>query len=451
MRFETLKNWKIKSKIKFLTFLAPITFLLLYFLYIMPVVEKNYVSEKRREIRNVVETAYGVIETFHSKFKKGELTEEEAKTKCKEMLTSLRFEGNNYFWMFNYDGIMVMHPLKPELIGTNCLGNKDSNGKLFFVESQQKAKSKGAGYVSYMWPKPGKTKDVPKESYIKGFASWEWILGSGIYIDDVEEELTAITRDVLIIVIILSVVILLVGFYISKILTDPVEKLTDASSRVAQGDTDIHLVNDNTDEIGKLTRNFNDMVAKIKIQLDYLQALAVPVFIIDKEYEIQYINKVGAKLVGDTQENIVGTKCYDRFKSDDCNTEKCACAQAMKKNDQITEETVARPNGGRYDIQYTAGPVKDQNGNITGAIESIVDVSEIKEMYHYLNRSTGTLLEAMNKFKEGDLSVSVTSEKEGDDIAKMYDGFNQSVNNIRSMILRVRDAVEATASASSQI
>ena len=84
--------------------------------------------------------------------------------------------------------VMVMHPVKPELDGKDLSAIADPAGKKLFVEFVDTVKSSGAGFVAYQWPKPGAEQPVPKISYVKGFAPWGWVIGSGIYIDDVAAE-----------------------------------------------------------------------------------------------------------------------------------------------------------------------------------------------------------------------------------------------------------------------
>jgi methyl-accepting chemotaxis protein len=87
---------------------------------------------------------------------------------------------------------MVMHAIKAEMDGQNLSDYKDPDGKGLFVEMVEVCKSSGAGYVDYLWPKPGFSKPVQKTSYVKLLPEWGWIIGSGIYLDDVEKEISHI-------------------------------------------------------------------------------------------------------------------------------------------------------------------------------------------------------------------------------------------------------------------
>jgi hypothetical protein len=96
----------------------------------------------------------------------------------------MRYEDDGYFWINDMSNIMVMHPIKPALEGTDLAGLKDPTGKFFFQEFIKVVKADGEGYVDYYWPKPGAEEPVLKYSHVEGFAPWGWIVGTGVYGDD---------------------------------------------------------------------------------------------------------------------------------------------------------------------------------------------------------------------------------------------------------------------------
>jgi methyl-accepting chemotaxis protein len=123
----------------------------------------------------------------------------------------------------------------------------------------------------------------------------------------------------------------------------------------------------------------------------------------------------------------------------------------MKLNTIQSAKTTARPNSQDIPIVYTGAPRKDKDGNLTGAIEFVTDITDAKEQEKYLERSVNTILTEMELFANGDLTASLIPEKDGDIIANLYAGFNKSVQNIGRLINSVMEAVQATASAANQI
>jgi len=248
--------------------------------------------------------------------------------------------------------------------------------------------------------------------------------------------------------VVLAVVL---GFFISKIISNPLNKLTDATLKVSNGQTDVVVAIESKDELGVLAENFNAMVEKIEMQIQYMANLPTPVMIVDKEFNVTYMNKMGAQVVGKTQESCSKEKCYNLFKTEHCNTSECRVRQAMEQKSVRSGETIARPQGRDIHIMYTGAPVVDRSGKLVGGLEFVADITEAKEMQNYLTRTTNTLLVEMDKFAEGDLTVEVVPEKETDDIGRLFQGFNKSVQNIKRIVESVKDAVEATASASTEI
>jgi len=242
-----------------------------------------------------------------------------------------------------------------------------------------------------------------------------------------------------------------VMFFLKKQIVTPIQNLTECTERVAKGENQICVEVNSNDEVGRLAKSFVAMNNKIRQQLGYLENLPTPVMTIDKNFEITYINKKGGEIVGQANTNMIGKKCYDFFKTGHCGTDKCSCAQAMNKGGIFTEETTAKPNGKEFPIVYTGSPIKDENNEIIGAVEFIMDTTELKEMQNYLSRSTNHLLEEMEKFATGDLTVKVHPEVADDEIGRLFNGFNEAIVKVRAIIANVQHAVDATASASDQI
>jgi methyl-accepting chemotaxis protein len=143
-------------------------------------------AEKQLKTRHVVEVAYGVLENFQRLSNEGRMTEQEAKTAAIAAVRSLRYEGSDYFWINDMRPVMILHPIKTELEGTDLSDYKDSDGKRLFTEFVDIVRKQNSGFVYYLWPKPGVDKPVRKLSFVKGFAPWGWVIGSGIYLDDVD-------------------------------------------------------------------------------------------------------------------------------------------------------------------------------------------------------------------------------------------------------------------------
>jgi methyl-accepting chemotaxis protein len=144
-------------------------------------------------------------------------------------------------------------------------------------------------------------------------------------------------------------------------------------------------------------------------KIENLNAIPTPIMSIDTEFTITYMNPAGAAIAGLTPDEMVGKKCYDLFRTPHCRTEKCACGQAMKRDAIVTEETIARPRDGVIiPIKYTGAPIKDAKGNIKGALEFILDVTEEARQRHDANTKIENLNAIPTPIMSIDTDFSVT-------------------------------------------
>jgi methyl-accepting chemotaxis protein len=211
-------------------------------------------DERQQAVRQAVEVAYGIVAHFHARVAQG-MPEEDAKKAALAAVRTLRYSGNEYFWINDSTPVMVMHPMKPELEGKTLTGSKDPTGKPLFVEMVDIVKASGAGFVPYLWPKPGSDRPVPKVSYVKGFAPWGWIIGSGVYVDTVNQAIWQRVWQAGLGVLVLAGVLLALGLAITRSITrqamrdsmagivrqvrDGSESVANASSEIAAGNQDL--------------------------------------------------------------------------------------------------------------------------------------------------------------------------------------------------------------------
>ncbi len=135
--------------------------------------------------REHVEVVLGVVQWAQGLEAKGALSREQAQALAFDAIRPLRYSGGEYFWINDMQPRMVMHPTRPELNGKALSGIKDPNGFALFDAFVAKVRAEGRGFVAYQWPRPGSDTPVDKVSYVAGFQPWGWVVGSGVYVDDV--------------------------------------------------------------------------------------------------------------------------------------------------------------------------------------------------------------------------------------------------------------------------
>ena len=187
-------------RIVFPVVLTVVLFVLTIFLLFLPTLEERMMAGKREMIRELTETAWSALCDFERTARDGRMTVAEAQARALGHLRALRYgqEAKDYFWINDMHPRLLMHPYRRDLEGTDISGFADPNGKRLFVECVRTVAAAGAGYVDYQWQwKDDPSHIVPKISYVKGFAPWGWIVGTGVYVEDIRVEMAAITRHLI--------------------------------------------------------------------------------------------------------------------------------------------------------------------------------------------------------------------------------------------------------------
>lgn len=183
------------------TVLAMILFVTSIFLIVLPVVENSMLVQKKRMLKELTATAVSIAELYITQNRTGLLTSEEAKKRAAEEIQAMRYgeENKDYFFVTDMTPIMIMHPYRQELIGTdltNYTEAENKSTKRLFVEFVKLVEKEGEGYLEYLWQWQDDTATtVPKISYVRGVPEWDWVIGTGIYINDVKEEIERLKRD----------------------------------------------------------------------------------------------------------------------------------------------------------------------------------------------------------------------------------------------------------------
>ncbi|WP_035691449.1 methyl-accepting chemotaxis protein [Azospirillum halopraeferens] len=217
-------------------------------------------------LRNVVDTVRGVVAHFHAEAQAGRMTEAEAQTRARDVVRGLRYAGGEYLFIYAYDGTtLVLAPRAAEENSRGMIDLKDSDG-VTFVRALIDAARQGGGFVEYRFPKAGGVEPLPKLSYAAGFQPWQWMIGTGVYIDDVD---AAYWRNAATLLSVVAVLVALVAggaLLIGRRVTATVDGFAAAMRRLAAGETDVAIPGEGRrDEFGTMAaalRVFRDETAE---------------------------------------------------------------------------------------------------------------------------------------------------------------------------------------------
>ena len=212
----------------------------------------NLLEDRRDKTEQLVTQAHGLLGHYEAQARSGAMTTEAAQKAALAAIDALRYGGGGYLWVNDMAPTMLMHPNKT-LIGKNLSDFKDPTGKLLFVEFVRVVKAEGAGFVPYLWPKPGQQEPVRKISYVKGFAPWGWVVGTGIYIDDVDTIFAHQAGLVGGLSALVALLVVGISILVARNLIRPIDAITRAMRRLADGDLAIEIPGTGRhDEVGEM-------------------------------------------------------------------------------------------------------------------------------------------------------------------------------------------------------
>ena len=231
------------------------------------------IEERRNAVRDIVEIATTAIAPI---YEQAGANDEAAKQRVAELVRSMRFEDNNYIFIYDYDGNNIVTAPAPEREGTNMIDAQTPDGTYLIREIIKVAQS-GGGFYSYMWDYPGTDRIEPKHSYVDRLEKWGWLIGAGVYVTDVDDTIAEVEaaaaadlrKDIMFASLLglgLFIIIALVAYGLVRRTLGPIKRTTAAMHDIAQGRGDLtrRLTVESGDEIGDLSVQFNAFVARMQ-------------------------------------------------------------------------------------------------------------------------------------------------------------------------------------------
>ena len=414
---KRFSDWGIQTKIVSITFITMIAMVIGLFVYILPFFKSNLMIEKEVATRHVVELAMGVLEQYDAAVKSGKLPLEQAQKEAADQIARMRYEGKEYLWINDLGKPapkMIMHPAVPALNGkvlddakfnkaTQMQDTADGpkkkldNMNLFsaFVEVAERA---GSGFVTYQWPKPkqggGTSEELyPKLSYVKKFEPWGWVIGSGIYVDDVNKQTMVVMWTLLAGNLLLTAASLTLAMLVGKGVVRPLYRMNEALETMTSGEGDLTkrlpIVRD--DETGTVARNFNcfldnlqeimrnvsDDTRLVRTAVNHLHTTAGTISDSASEMSAQAVSVATAVEEMAATSNDIAQNCSRAYESA---SRACKTAQ---DGSSVVNQAVSSIRAIADRVQESSRTVEslgarsDQIGQIIGTIEDIADQTNL--------------------------------------------------------------------------
>ena len=247
-----MKNFKISTRLYFLVGLALAVFTAaaVYQLYDS---HNSMVGERKAKLKAMNETVVTMLEYFKEQEASGALTTEEAQTQALAAIRPMRYEGNGYFWVNDMANFMLMHPFSAKLEKSDLSGLEDANGKKFFQEFINVVKADGQGFVDYYWNKPGEEEPALKYSHVQGFKPWGWVVGTGVYADDLAALFRQNATTTAVTLGLGALAILLIAYATVRSVVGPIRNLNSTMQAIARDDASGEVPGtDRKDEVGEM-------------------------------------------------------------------------------------------------------------------------------------------------------------------------------------------------------
>jgi methyl-accepting chemotaxis protein len=217
-------------------------------------IRQQMIDDRVVKIRQLTEVARGILNAQYERFRAGEISEAEAQRQALAQLRPLRYGANEYFFVDDFNCVSILLPNFPQWEGRDFSDEVDSQGQ-HFVRKQRDTALAGGGTVYYSFPKDDSRKSVQKAAYVLPFMPWQWLVGTGVYLDDVDAEIQDILLRLLAGFSVVVVVAVLLVRLIARSITRPLEALTAVIGRLTERDYEIAVAGqERADEIGDIAR-----------------------------------------------------------------------------------------------------------------------------------------------------------------------------------------------------
>ncbi len=417
MNITRFKNWRIQYKIMSISVISVAVMMIGLFSYLLPLIEGRIIKEKRDATRHVVEFAMGILEQGDADVKAGKIPLEQAQKDAATEIKRLRYEKKEYVWINDLGRPapkMIMHPTVPALDG-KVLDDAKFNKATMMSEgldgAEQKLEMKnlfitfvdvvgksGRGFVNYEWPKPkeggGTTTELyTKLSYVQKFEPWGWVLGSGIYIDDVKRDVDAVKWTLAGLNVIFAIFMLLLCYFISRGITRTLGYVDKNLEEMSSGGGDLtrRLNVERDDETGSLASSFNHFLDNLKEIVIRINQNAVEV-----ASSADNLNSTSASIASGTekaasQSTAVAIACEEMAATSAEIAQNCIrtvdistrATQTALDGSEIVNHAVQSIQRIAVKVQQSAKTVEslgsrsEQIGNIVGTIEDIADQTNL--------------------------------------------------------------------------
>jgi len=393
VRLQRLKNLGIFYKIMGISVVVIVVIILWNILYLLPQMERIMLKEKQNAVKDVVDVAYSMLTDYDKRVKQNDIALGDAQMRAIMSVQQLRYRGNEYFWINDTEPKMLSNPVMIDLEGQNVSGFEDpKTKKKIFVEMTAIAKESKAGFYEYYWKKADATSFSKKQSYIKFFEPWGWVIGSGMFLDDVNREIAKFRWIIVGTTFVCALFVLGLSYVIANSIRKDLNKAVDASKSLSEGDLSIDIGATGADETGQLLKSMKNMIGSFNTMIGSIKASVHSL-----DTSVETIKNLAGKTSQGTrsqadQANQISVSAEEMSQSiidvaNNASGVKDASTNAMEtamNGKKVTQEAVAEVNKVQSSSMELASTIQKLNARVSEVAKIITIIDDIADQTNLL-------------------------------------------------------------------
>ncbi|MDH4441029.1 MAG: methyl-accepting chemotaxis protein [Rhizobium sp.] len=405
-------------------------------------------NERRAGLAQINDNAIAIFNKYHKMEQEGALTRAEAQERAKDVVSAMRYAPDGYLWINDMQPAMVMHPIKPELNGKDLSQNKDPNGKHLFVEFVNVVKANKEGFVDYFWPKPGFEAPVEKFSHVVGFEPWGWVVGTGVYSDDLAALFRQTATEYAVIIGVAILAILFCAMMVVRSVVQPINRLKASMRDIADERVDAAITDtDRRDEIGGMAQTLQVLRDSVRDRIEMREREAAQQDSINGE---RARNETHLRTSAERQSHAIDAigSALEQLAEGDLTVQIAAIGADYEKLRADFNRAVQSLGGVLISINQTSDVVTSSAGNISEATNNLSRRTEqqaaaLEETAAALDEITATVRTAAERANEARQMVAETKTsanrsgaivRNAVDAMGRIEGSSQKISQIISVI-----------------
>ena len=382
-----MQNLSVRYRLALLVALAVLALIVLKTVSLIDW-RSSMIDARQAELRSLVDSAHSLLCTQHALSRRGTLSEQEAQKNAIQLIENMKYRDNEYFFILDRSVTMMANGGNPGLKGKDFSSVTTTDGVRVFADmTTVNRRPEKAAFFSYGWPKPGGTQPEPKESYVRAFEPWEWTIGTGVYVDDINDAFNAALLRFFSEVIVVTLILGAVSFLLIRSITQPLKRIEDIMRDISDKDLTQRINLHSNDEFGTVSRCidntldvFQELIHHLSLSIGQIQQSALQLASSAEQtsagthqqsQETEQLATAMSEMASTVQE-------ISRSASESAKATAAADSEAGEGNEDV-EDTVNRIRQLAEDVNQAAGIIRNLEADteqISNVLEQIQSISE---------------------------------------------------------------------------